>query len=439
MKYGPEESSPKRVSGARSDRFASLGEPNFRLFFCAQIFSYVGTWVQIMSENWLVLQMTQSAFALGVTTALHWGPMVFLGLHGGLLADRVDARKLLLVTQALMAALALGLALVVALEVARIWMIWLAAGALGVLKCVDIPASQKLPRELVGTSRLSNAIALNNAVASAGRAVGPAIGGIVVATLGAEVAFLLNAGSFVLVVAALAALNPERMHRAAPVASAPGQVREGLTFLVADAVLLRTFVVALLVFTLVFNFQVFLPVVAHTLPNGTSVTYGLLMSALGVGGLTGSIWFAGRVRTSDAVLAFAILALALALGVLSVATQVPMALASAFLLGAAAGVFAIVASTRFQHRARDDIRGRVMAIFAIAFLGTGMIGGPVVGAMTEWVGLAETLRLVMVACIAIAFVVMAAGWRRGDLRDDVAVRAAHPIKHQASLAKEEYQ
>jgi MFS family permease len=187
--------------------FASLRNPNFRRYFAAQVASNVGNWIQITAENWLVLQLTHSGLALGIINALQFGPLVFFGLYGGVITDRLDRRRLLIVTQCLLALLAAAMGILVATHLIRLWMIWLAALLLGLIICVDRPAQSSFTKDLVGDADLPNAVALNNAVISSGRMIGPAVSGLLIASFGTAPSFLINAVSFAMVILALTTLD----------------------------------------------------------------------------------------------------------------------------------------------------------------------------------------------------------------------------------------
>jgi MFS family permease len=187
--------------------FISLRNPNFRVYFVAQIGSNIGSWIQITAENWLVLQLTDSGLALGITNALQFGPLVFFGLYGGVVADRFDRRRLLIVTQSALALLAAATGLLVATNLIQMWMIWVTALLLGLMMCIDKPALLSFVKDLVGEAYLPNAVALNNAAISSGRMIGPAISGVMIASFGMAPSFLINAVSFGLVVLVLMILD----------------------------------------------------------------------------------------------------------------------------------------------------------------------------------------------------------------------------------------
>ena len=209
--------------------FISLRNPNFRIYFVTQALSNIGTWIQITAENWLILQLTHSGWALGVTNALQFGPLVFLGLCGGVVADRFDRRRLLIVSQSALAILSGAIGLLVVADLIQLWMIWVAALLLGLIICIDRPALSSFIKDLVGEADLSNPVALNNAVISLGRMVGPVVSGLLIAYFGVAPSFFVNAISFAIAVFVLVTLDPARLHAPRPVERKAGQVLRNAT------------------------------------------------------------------------------------------------------------------------------------------------------------------------------------------------------------------
>ena len=255
---------------------SALRHRNFRRYFAAQIAANISTWVQITVANWLVLQLTHSGLAIGITNALQFGPSLVLGLYGGVIADRRDRRRLLMITEGCLGLIALLVGLLASIDVVRVWIIWVAAGTLGLVKCFDLPALQGFVKDLVGAESVANAVAWTNVVSGTGRMVGPVFGGLVLATLGPAPGFLINAGTFALVVLVLASLRPGELSPREPVARAPGQIRQGLAYLGSDPVLLTTSIVMTVVFASAYNVQVSLALIASDVLAGNGQTYGSL-------------------------------------------------------------------------------------------------------------------------------------------------------------------
>jgi MFS family permease len=396
---------PERHPSALS----ALRHRNFRFYFAVQAVSAVGTWVQITVENWLVLELSHSGVALGVTNALQFGPSVLLGLYGGVVADRHDRRRLLMATQSCLGLLALTLSVLAGLGTLRVWMIWSAAAMLGLVKCFDQPALQSFVKDLVGPADLPNAVAWTNAVSATGRMVGPMLGGLILAGLGAAPGFAINAASFALVVLVLATLNRSELAPRRPVGRLPGQIRQGLVYMRRDPVLAATSLVMIVIFVAAYNFQVAIALIARDMPAGDGRTYGILMSTLGLGAVIGSLMLARAPTGLPLVLAGAC-ALALAQGAVA-AVQSPLPLAVAiFAYGVGAGVFSVAVIGTLQRRTVEEMRGRVMAVHSTCFLGSSLIGGPAFGWLAEGVGVAGALRLAASLC-AVTAVAAAILWR----------------------------
>lgn len=371
------------MSRALRRSFGSLEVPNYRRYFAGQLVTLSGTWMQTVAAVWLILTMTGSGIAVGLTTALQFLPILLFGAWGGLLADRVPKRRLLMVTQALMAIPALGLFAVTAAGVAAPWMVYLAVFAFGTINAVDNPARQSFVIEMVGADRLVNAVSLNSVIVQAARIVGPALAGLTIAAFGVVPCFALNALTFVAMILALRGMDPGGLH-AAPVATRErGAIRAGLRYVRGTPELLLPLALMALVGTLGFNFQVVLPLLARFSFEGGASTYAVLVSAMGVGSIVGALVNGARARTGPALiaggaLAFGVLAL-LAAAMPTVALAVP-ALA---LLGAAAVTFAATINSTLQLAVTPEMRGRVMALYSIVFVGSTPIGGPLSGWLAE--------------------------------------------------------
>jgi predicted MFS family arabinose efflux permease len=385
--------------------FASLRNPNFRRYFAAQIASNVGNWIQITAENWLVLQLTHSGLALGITNALQFGPLVFFGLYGGVITDRLDRRRLLIVTQCLLALLAAAMGILVATHLIRLWMIWVAALLLGLIICVDRPAQSSLIKDLVGDADLPNAVALNNAVISSGRMIGPAVSGLLIGFFGTAPSFLINAVSFAMVILALTTLDVSRLHAAQPVERRPGQVRQGLFYIRHDPVLAVTVITMSVIFIAAYNLQVMVPLVAAQMLGGSSESLGLAMSSLGLGAVTGSIIIASRVKPGLMMIAVGCGLLSFVHIWLSLLSGVYFSVAGIFLVGLSCGIFNVAVSGTLQVKARDDVRGRVMSTYTIGILGSALIGAPLFGRLADTIGVSGTFLVIAAVCAGTALTI----------------------------------
>jgi len=380
--------------------FAALAVPNFRLYFAGQAVSLVGTWMQVVAQSWLVLQLTGSGTLLGLVAAAQFSPVLLLGAYGGLIADRVDKRRLLLATQSALGLLALLLGMLTVTHVVRLWMVFVVAVALGTVNAVDQPARQTFVPEMVGRERVQNAVSLNSVLTNASRAVGPAVAGVLIATTGVGVCFLANAASFAAVLVALARIRPGALHPAPAVGREAGQLRQGLRYVRSTPGLLVPLVMMALVGTLAYEFQVALPLLARVSLHGGAGTYGFLTAAMGAGAVAGGLVVAGLARTG--LLPFTVAAAGFGAAILTAALvpSLPGELAALAVVGFFSTAFMATGNTTLQLTADPQFRGRVMALWSVTFTGSTPIGGPVVGVVADDLGPRYGLGLGAVACLA---------------------------------------
>ncbi|HET8566749.1 MAG TPA: MFS transporter [Solirubrobacterales bacterium] len=363
--------------------FNSLEVPNYRRYFTGQLISLSGTWMQTVAALWVVLSLTGSGVAVGLTTALQFLPMLLIGAWGGLLADRIPKRRLLMATQALMAIPAVGLFAVTATGVVAPWMVFLAVFTMGAVNAVDNPTRQSFVIEMVGPDRVVNAVSLNSVIVQAARIVGPAFAGILIATVGVVPCFAVNALSFVAMILALWRMDPARLQAAPPARHEPGAIRAGLRYVLRTPELMVPLALMALVGTLGFNFQVVLPLLAKFSFESGAMTYAALVSAMAVGSIVGALVNGHRGRTgprliAGGALAFGVAALGAAL-MPSLAFEVP----ALMLLGAASVTFAATINSTLQLAVSPEMRGRVMALYSVVFLGSTPIGGPLTGWLAQ--------------------------------------------------------
>jgi MFS family permease len=371
------------VSAALRRSFNSLEVPNYRRYFAGQLISLSGTWMQTVAAIWLILSLTDSGIAVGLTTALQFLPMLLIGAWGGLLADRISKRKLLITTQTLMAIPALGLFAVTATGVVAPWMVFVAVFAIGTVNAVDNPARQSFVIEMVGPDRLVNAVSLNSVIVQMARIVGPALAGLLIAGFGVVPCFAINALTFVAMIVALWGMDPGRL-RPEPVAPRePGAIRAGLRYVLRTPELAVPLALMALVGTLGFNFQVVLPLLAKFSFGGGASTYAVMVSAMAVGSIVGALVNGHHGRTGPRLIAGGALAFGIA-GLLaaampSLALEIPMLI----VLGGAAVTFAATINSTLQLAVAPKMRGRVMALYSVVFLGSTPIGGPLTGWLAE--------------------------------------------------------
>ena len=396
-----------RLERATRDTFHSLRSRNYRLYFFGQIVSISGTWMQGIAQAWLVLQLTGSGTILGLTTGLQFLPMLLIGPFGGVLADRVDKRRLLIATQATAGALAVLLGALTATGVIQLWMVMLLAFAFGCVVAIDNPARQSFVLEMVGSEDLPNAVTLNSVVVNGARAVGPAIGGLLIAGVGIAACFVLNGLSYLAVITALIRMRPSELHLGARAARAPRQLREGLSYVWRTPELRIPLLVLAAIGTLTYNFHVTLPLLAKFTFGGGPLAYGILSGVMGIGAVVGGLASARRSEASVAALLRAAVIFGSSMLLTAVAPTLPLAAASLLLVGAASIRFIAVGNAALQLHAAPDMRGRVMALWGVAFLGTTPIGGPIAG----WIGQAFGARTAIVVGAVAALISVAVARR----------------------------
>jgi MFS family permease len=401
--------------------FSSLSGRNYRLWFGGQLVSLSGTWMQQVAQDWLVLQLTGRALPVGITTALQFAPVALFGIWGGLVADRLDKRRLLIVTQAAAALLALTLGLLTATGVVQLWMVYLLAFALGTVTAFDLPARQAFVTEMVGPGLLANAVALNSALFNSARVIGPALAGAAILAFGLAPAFLVNAASYLATMSALVAMDPERLHRQAPARRAPGQVRDGLRYIWGTPVLRSTLLLVTVVGTLGLNFHVVLPVLARFEFHAGPGTYGLMISVMAAGSIVGALIAAGRQRPTRALLVGAAGAFGLCSLAAAAAPTLAWELAVLVGVGAATITFLSTANTTLQLNSDPAMRGRVMALYGVLFLGSTPLGGALSGWLAEVAGPRSPLWLGGTACLAAALAGLAGRRARPPDREPVRV------------------
>lgn len=392
------------VRSWRTRTFASLGNGNFRRFFIGQSVSLTGTWMQSVAQAWLVLQLTGSATWLGLAVALQFLPMLVLGPYGGVIVDRVDRRKLLIGTQSAAAALALTLGLLTVTGTVNLpWVLGLSL-CLGLINVLDNPGRQAFVREMVAGDAVRNAVSLTAVLVNVARAVGPAVAGILIATVGVGICFLINAVSFAAVIVAFTTMNTGQLLRDAPIQRAPGQLRDGLRYVRRTPELLIPLVMMALVGTLTYEFQVVLPVLAADTFDGTARSFGLITSAMGAGAIVGGLVSAGRRATGIATMVLASLGFSVTVLAVALAPSVWFAGLGLVAVGASSVLFLSTGNSTLQLASDAAMRGRVMALWSVAFLGSTTIGGPAVGWVAQHAGARWALAVGSAAALVAAII-----------------------------------
>ncbi|WP_375493022.1 MFS transporter [uncultured Jatrophihabitans sp.] len=415
---------------ARAGMFRSLRTRNYRLFASGQLVSLTGTWMQRVAQDWLVLELTNSGTALGVVTALQFAPSLVLGMWGGTLADRSDKRKLLLVTQSAIALTALLLGLLDVTGVVAYWHVLVLATVLGVITSVDNPARQSFVVEMVGKDDLTNAVAINSTIFNTGRILGPAISGVLITAVGTGWSFIANAASSIAVLCALVAMRPAELFPAKPVARAKGQLREGLSYVRGRPDLVLTMVLVFAVGTFGINFQITSALLAKQVFGRGADGYGALSTALAIGAFVGAIFATRRTKRPTAMFLLG------AAAVFSVAEIVsglmPSFWLSALLLvpvGLAMLSVTTAANSHVQLGVAPHMRGRVMSLYLMCFMGGTPFGAPIVGALGELFGPRWGViggGAVCLLCVGalVAYTARRSGLHVADVVDLVTTRAA---------------
>jgi MFS family permease len=416
------------VQLARQRTFRSLLIRNYRLFFFGQLVSVSGTWMQQLAQDWLVLQLTNRPLPVGITTALQFSPVLLLGIWGGLVADRIDKRRLLLATQGVMGALALALGILTATGAVRLWMIYLLALLLGCATSFDMPARQAFVTEMVGPDHLSNAVGLNSAVFNCGRIIGPAAAGVLIGIVGIAPAFLVNGFSYLAVIAGLLLMRPGELFRNKPVERSDGQVRDGLRYAWATPTLRSTLLLMSVVATLGLNFRVTLPLLARFTFDGGPDLYGLLASMVAAGSVVGALATASRSRPTRSMLLWSVTVFGVASLLAAVAASPLIEAIVLVPLGFSSIAWMATANSTVQLGSAPEMRGRVMSIYGLLFLGSAPLGAMLVGWLSEHYGPRSSLVLGGVSSLA-AVAVAALADRRARRR-----RTAPSASPQAAAA-----
>jgi MFS family permease len=393
-----------RIRRISHTTFAALEVPNYRRYLSGQSISLIGTWMQMTAQSWLVLSVTHSATALGVIVALQTLPVLLLAPYGGVIADRVDKRRMMIALQSAMGVQALILGVLTVTGEVRVWQIGVLAMLLGLNNAFENPSRQSFMLELVGPRHLRNAVSLNSVMVNVARVIGPAVAGILIATVGTGVCFLLNAGSFVAVVASLLTMDLSALKPASPTPRARGQLREGLAYVRRTPDLAVPLLMMAVVGCLTYEFQVTLPYMAKTGLHAGSSGFGFMTAAMGVGAVLGGLVVATRGRTGTAALVASVTGFGVAMALATVAPSLPVELIAMTLVGAGSVAFMSSGNATLQLRAAPEMRGRVMSLWFVAFQGSTPIGGPVIGTVMSVAGARAGLGLGAVTCFIVAAV-----------------------------------
>ncbi|MHB8380498.1 MAG: MFS transporter [Acidimicrobiales bacterium] len=368
-----------------SRTFAALKVRNFRLYFIGQLISMSGTWMQSVAQGWLVLQITGSSVDLGIAVALQFLPMLLFGSYGGLIADRHEKRRILYFTQSTAGLLALLLGVLVSTHHVSVLGVYLVALGLGFVNLFDVPARQAFVQEMVGRELIANAVSLNSVLMNSGRLIGPAIAAGVIAVVGTAACFFANAGSFVAVLLALLLMRKAEFLPMRTVTREKGQLRLGLKYAFVNPLLRNVIIAVAVVGTFAYNFTVTLPLLARvTFHEHSAGHYGVLMGAMGLGAVVGGLLVARRSRPTPQLLAVIMLGFGFFMALAALAPTVTLAEVAMIPTGAFSIALIATANSLLQLNSSEQMRGRVMSLYSIAFLGTTPIGAPLVGLVVSW-------------------------------------------------------
>jgi MFS family permease len=397
-----------RVRRAGKLTFAALVVPNYRLYYGGQAISLIGTWMQMTAQSWLVLTLTHSAAALGLIVALQTIPVLLLAPYGGVIADRVDKRRTMIALQSAMGVQALILGVLTVTGSVRVWEIGALALLLGLNNAFENPARQSFMMEMVGPEHLRNAVSLNSVLVNVARSIGPAVAGILIATVGEGVCFLVNAASFVAVVSSLIAMDTSALNPTRPTPRAKGQLREGFRYVRRTPNLAIPLLMMGAVGCLTYEFQVSLPVMASKGLHAGATGYGFMTAAMGVGAVAGGLLVAARGKTGLRPLVIASSVFGVAMLLATAAPTLAFELLALALAGAASITFMSTGNSTLQLGAAPEMRGRVMSLWFVAFQGSTPVGGPIVGAVMGVLGARAGLGLGALTCIVVALAGLAA-------------------------------
>jgi MFS family permease len=390
------------VTGLRAagrDTFRSLKVRNFRLFFAGQLISQVGNWLTLVAQTLLVLDLTGSGVVLGALTAAQFGPVLLLGPWAGLIADRSDKRKLLLLVQAGAMVQSFALAALAFMDEPPLAALFAVAAAGGVATAFDNPARRAFVVEMVPEVDVPNAVSLNSALMTSSRIFGPALAGLLVSTVGFGWAFLGDGISYVAVLAALLVMRDAELHPAPPATRGKGMVREGVRYVRRTPELFVPLVMMTVIGTLAFNFQVVFPLFVTRDLGGSDATFTVLFSVLSVGSLLGALTAARRRHIEVRTVSWAAILFGVAMAALAVSPGLVAAFAFGLFVGFGSISFMTASTAIVQVRSDPTMRGRVLALQAMVFLGSTPIGGPIIGAVAEHVGARWAIGIGSLACL----------------------------------------
>jgi len=396
----------QHVAAISSRTFAAMRFRNYRLYFFSQIVSFSGTWMQGIAQAWLVLELTGSGTALGAVVAMQFLPTLLLAPFGGVVADRFEKRKLIMATQSIAGLLALTLGILTITGAVELWMVYVIAAGFGAVTAVDNPSRQTFVMEMVGPADVANAVTLNSVVVNAARAIGPAIGGVIIATSGIGQCFIVNAFSYLAVLVALLLIRTSELHPSARIARAPGQLREGFTYAWNTPTLRVTLVMLAIIGTFTYEFTTTLPLFSEFTFGAGSTGLATMTALMGAGAVVGGL----VVASSGPPTAQRLVIVAASFGTSVLMAAIMPTIGLVFMVmpfvGAASVAVISLSNATLQLNSDPKLRGRVMAIFSMALIGSTPIGGPLMG----WIGETVSARVSLLIGGFAAIVTALYGW-----------------------------
>jgi MFS family permease len=374
------------LSTFTDETFRSLRTRNFRLFFTGQVISQVGNWMTLVVQTLLVLKITDSGIALGVLMISQYGPVLLLGPWAGLIADRSDKRRLLIVVQSMAMLQSFVLAALAFMPHPPLYGLYLAALFGGITLAFDHPARRAFVVEMVEIQDVPNAVSLNSALMTGSRIVGPALAGLALATIGFGWAFIADGVSYIAVIVAFAMMRTSELQRSTPAKRESGQIRAGFRYARSVPDIWTPLIMMAIVGTLTYNFQVVFPLFTTRDLGGSKVAFTLLFSVMSMGALVGALAAARRRHIALRTVALSSIAFGAGMAVMSVTPNIWLAYPVSFLIGLASIAFLTAATGIFQINSTPEMRGRVLALQAMVFLGSTPIGGPILGWICERYG-----------------------------------------------------
>jgi len=384
--------------------FLSLKIRNYRLYFIGQAISLSGTWIQIIAQDWLVLQLTHSGTQLGMVSAFQFLPILVLGPWGGIIADRFSKRKVLYITQSIFGILALILGTLVLTHSVQIYMIYILAFILGLVNVVNSPTLQTFVPEMVGKDNLQNAVSLNTTEVNLARAVGPALAGILIVVVGIGWCFVINGISYIAVIIAFYMMRKKELHPTTLVLKKRGQLVEGFRYVRSNPILFNTLLVMAIIGTLSYEFSIILPLITQYTFHGNAGSYASLVTATGVGAVLGGLFSAGRKKVSPKMLVISAMGFGISLTVAAFMPNIFLMILIMFIAGIFSINFISLGNVILQTESKPEMRGRVMALWTVAFLGSTPIGAPIIGWIGEYIGPRYGLAVGGMAAIVAALI-----------------------------------